>query len=94
MSRFHEIYDKITHSLNGFPYDKLGISEEVKEQVIQSSSIDSLPHFNSYLHICMWSGLPPSGRANAYATQKSQKEDRITGYGAGHGHDGRFLTKR
>lgn len=33
MSRFHEIYDKINQALSGLPYDKLGISEEVKEQV-------------------------------------------------------------
>ncbi|KAL1554521.1 U-box domain-containing protein 15 [Salvia divinorum] len=33
MSRFHQVYDKINQALNGLPYEKLGISEEVKEQV-------------------------------------------------------------
>ncbi|XP_057769122.1 U-box domain-containing protein 15-like isoform X2 [Salvia miltiorrhiza] len=33
MSRFHQVYDKINQALNGVPYEKLGISEEVKEQV-------------------------------------------------------------
>ncbi|KAG8368013.1 hypothetical protein BUALT_Bualt15G0001100 [Buddleja alternifolia] len=33
MSRFHAVYDKLHQALNDIPYDKLGISEEVKEQV-------------------------------------------------------------
>lgn len=33
MSRFHEVYDKINQALNELPYENLGISEEVKEQV-------------------------------------------------------------
>lgn len=32
-SRFHAVYDKINHALNDMPYEKLGISEEVREQV-------------------------------------------------------------
>ncbi|PIN25753.1 Ubiquitin--protein ligase [Handroanthus impetiginosus] len=33
MSRFHAVYDKLNQALNEMPYEKLGISEEVKEQV-------------------------------------------------------------
>lgn len=33
LSRFHAVYDKINHALNDMPYEKLGISEEVREQV-------------------------------------------------------------
>ncbi|GFQ01856.1 U-box domain-containing protein 15 [Phtheirospermum japonicum] len=33
MSRFHGVYDMINQALDEMPYDKLGISEEVKEQV-------------------------------------------------------------
>ncbi|KAL0291471.1 UNVERIFIED_CONTAM: U-box domain-containing protein 15 [Sesamum radiatum] len=32
MSRFHAVYDKLNQALNDMPYDKLGISEEVREQ--------------------------------------------------------------
>ncbi|XP_075476780.1 U-box domain-containing protein 15-like [Primulina tabacum] len=32
-SRFQAVYDKINHALNDMPYEKLGISEEVREQV-------------------------------------------------------------
>lgn len=34
MSRFHAVYERINLALNDMPYEKLGISEEVKEQVI------------------------------------------------------------
>lgn len=34
MSRFHAVYDKLNHALDGLPYDEVGISVEVKEQVI------------------------------------------------------------
>ncbi|KAI8028556.1 U-box domain-containing protein 15 [Camellia lanceoleosa] len=33
MSRFHGVYDKLNQALYDMPYEKLGISEEVKEQV-------------------------------------------------------------
>ncbi|KAH7574784.1 hypothetical protein JRO89_XS02G0003900 [Xanthoceras sorbifolium] len=33
MSRFHAVYDKLNHALDDMPYDELGISVEVKEQV-------------------------------------------------------------
>ncbi|CAL5328806.1 unnamed protein product [Camellia sinensis] len=33
MSRFHGVYDKLNQALDDMPYEKLGISEEVKEQV-------------------------------------------------------------
>lgn len=33
MSRFHAVYDKLNLALEGMPYDELGISVEVKEQV-------------------------------------------------------------
>ncbi|KAK6118651.1 hypothetical protein DH2020_047564 [Rehmannia glutinosa] len=33
MSRFHAVYDMIHQALNEIPYEKLGISEEVREQV-------------------------------------------------------------
>ncbi|KAA8537410.1 hypothetical protein F0562_026903 [Nyssa sinensis] len=31
--RFHSVYDKLSQGLDGMPYDELGISDEVKEQV-------------------------------------------------------------
>ncbi|KAK9270022.1 hypothetical protein L1049_025595 [Liquidambar formosana] len=33
MVRFHAVYDKLSQALDGFPYDELGISDEVKEQI-------------------------------------------------------------
>ncbi|KAF5745808.1 U-box domain-containing protein 15 isoform 1 [Tripterygium wilfordii] len=33
MSRFHGVYDKLNQALDGIPYQELGISVEVKEQV-------------------------------------------------------------
>lgn len=33
MSRFHAVYDKLNEALDHMPYEELGISEEVKEQV-------------------------------------------------------------
>jgi hypothetical protein len=36
MSRFHAVYDKLNQALDGMPYDELGISVEVKEQVNSS----------------------------------------------------------
>ncbi|KAL2254947.1 U-box domain-containing protein 15-like isoform X1 [Sesamum indicum] len=33
MSRFHAVYDKLNQALYDMPYEKLGISEEVREQV-------------------------------------------------------------
>ncbi|KAK6946527.1 Armadillo [Dillenia turbinata] len=33
MCRFHAVYDKLYQALDALPYDELGISEEVKEQV-------------------------------------------------------------
>ncbi|KAL0422985.1 UNVERIFIED_CONTAM: U-box domain-containing protein 15 [Sesamum latifolium] len=33
MTRFHAIYDKLNQALHDMPYEKLGISEEVREQV-------------------------------------------------------------
>lgn len=33
MVRFHYVYEKMNSALEGMPYDQLGISEEVKEQV-------------------------------------------------------------
>ncbi|KAL0334504.1 UNVERIFIED_CONTAM: U-box domain-containing protein 15 [Sesamum radiatum] len=33
MSRFHSVYDKLNQALHDMPYEKLGISEEVREQV-------------------------------------------------------------
>jgi hypothetical protein len=37
MSRFHAVYDKLNQALEGMPYDELGISVEVKEQVNSST---------------------------------------------------------
>lgn len=37
MSRFHAVYDKLYEALDDVPYDELGISDEVKEQVIKFS---------------------------------------------------------
>lgn len=37
MSRFHAVYDKLDEALDEVPYDELGISDEVKEQVIKFS---------------------------------------------------------
>ncbi|GJS74597.1 T-complex protein 1 subunit theta [Tanacetum coccineum] len=33
VTKFHTIYDKLNHAINGFPYKEIGISEEVNEQV-------------------------------------------------------------
>lgn len=33
MGRFHAIYEKLLQVLDGMPYDEIGISDEVKEQV-------------------------------------------------------------
>ncbi|KAJ8485559.1 hypothetical protein OPV22_018044 [Ensete ventricosum] len=33
MVRFHMVYEKLNHALDGMPYEELGISDEVKEQV-------------------------------------------------------------
>ncbi|XVF00768.1 hypothetical protein REPUB_Repub04eG0029800 [Reevesia pubescens] len=33
MCRFHAVYDKLNQALDGIPYDELGVSVEVKEQV-------------------------------------------------------------
>ncbi|KAL6011929.1 hypothetical protein ACLOJK_002395 [Asimina triloba] len=33
MARFHVVYDKLNQALDGIPYDEIGISDEVKEQV-------------------------------------------------------------
>ncbi|KAF6173899.1 hypothetical protein GIB67_039850 [Kingdonia uniflora] len=33
MERFYIVYDKLNQALDGMPYDELGISDEVKEQV-------------------------------------------------------------
>lgn len=34
MGRFHGVYDKLNQVLDDMPYNELGISVEVKEQVI------------------------------------------------------------
>ncbi|KAI7740901.1 hypothetical protein M8C21_027218 [Ambrosia artemisiifolia] len=33
ITRFNTVYDKLSHAMDGFPYDEIGISEEVKEQL-------------------------------------------------------------
>lgn len=33
MSRFHAVYDKLNEALDDMPYDELGVSVEVQEQV-------------------------------------------------------------
>ncbi|PWA40284.1 zinc finger, RING/FYVE/PHD-type, Armadillo-type fold protein [Artemisia annua] len=33
VTRFHSVYDKLNHAMDGFPYKEIGISEEVNEQV-------------------------------------------------------------
>lgn len=33
MARFHGVYDKLKEALDGIPYDELGVSVELKEQV-------------------------------------------------------------
>lgn len=33
MIRFHAVYEKLSQALGGIPFDDLGISDEVKEQV-------------------------------------------------------------
>nr|GEU45680.1 U-box domain-containing protein 15 [Tanacetum cinerariifolium] len=33
VTRFHTVYDKLNHAMDGFPYKEIGISEEVNEQV-------------------------------------------------------------
>lgn len=37
--RFHGVYDKLNQALDELPYNELGISVEVKEQVSHSSSL-------------------------------------------------------
>lgn len=34
MGIFHSVYDKLNQALDDLPYDELGVSVEVKEQVI------------------------------------------------------------
>lgn len=34
MGRFHAVYDKLSQALDDMPYNELGISIEVREQVI------------------------------------------------------------
>lgn len=34
MGRFHAVYDKLSQALDDLPYNELGISIEVTEQVI------------------------------------------------------------
>lgn len=41
MGRFYAVYDKLNQALDEMPYDELGISVEVKEQVIHK--FDSFP---------------------------------------------------
>jgi len=33
MSRFHAVYDKLNEALDDMPYDELGVSVEVQDQV-------------------------------------------------------------
>lgn len=33
MGKFHDVYDKLTHALTEMPFDELGISGQVKQQV-------------------------------------------------------------
>lgn len=59
-SRFHGVYDKINQALNQMPYDNLGISEEVKEQVIV---FFLLPFSAStYLLIAICAAIYPTNR--------------------------------
>lgn len=39
MGRFHAIYKKLHQVLDGMPYDEIGISDEVKEQVSYTFSL-------------------------------------------------------
>jgi hypothetical protein len=49
MSRFHGVYDKLHQALDVIPYDELGISVEVQEQVIPLLS------FPFYFYFCFFS---------------------------------------
>lgn len=50
MSRFHVVYDKLNRALSEMPFEDLGISEEVKEQVMNASLFMFFFHtFVSYL---------------------------------------------
>ncbi|PWA40285.1 Aminotransferase-like mobile domain-containing protein [Artemisia annua] len=33
VTRFHSVYDKLNHAMDGFPYKEIGISEEVNEEL-------------------------------------------------------------
>lgn len=50
MSRFHAVYDKLNRALDEMPYEQLGISEEVKEQVMLpfSFSFSYFSFFSSF----------------------------------------------
>lgn len=39
--RFHAVYDKLSQALDDLPYNDLGISDEVKEQVIFASFLST-----------------------------------------------------
>lgn len=49
MGRFHGVYEKLNLALDEMPYDELGISVEVKEQVINYilSELDIFVRFRS-----------------------------------------------
>lgn len=51
MSRFHAVYDKLNLALDDFPYDQLGISDEVKEQVI---SFPPLSYFSGKKNVALF----------------------------------------
>lgn len=62
MSRFHAVYDKLNRALDEMPYEQLGISEEVKEQVtlpfsfhtFLSSDKSMLTSIDGEFHNCFW----------------------------------------
>lgn len=68
MSRFHAVYDKLNRALDEMPYEQLGISEEVKEQVmlpfsfsfhtflssLLSSDKSMLTSIDGEFHNCFW----------------------------------------
>lgn len=51
--KFHKVYERLTQALDGLPYDQLGISDEVNEQVLsldcnQNSVLDAFNWLSGY----------------------------------------------
>jgi hypothetical protein len=60
LGRFRTVYEKMNSALDGMPYEELGISDEVMEQVSASSIAvrachsfsDQVSQFHTYICCC------------------------------------------